>query len=52
MLEKELLAVDLEAAEIVLLVRMVVRREIVKRSRELNRPSPDIIRFFILFSTC
>jgi hypothetical protein len=39
-----LLVVDLEPAEIVLLVRVVVRSEIVERSRELNRPSPDIIR--------
>ena len=44
MFENELLAIDLEAAEIVLVVRIVVRSEIVERSRELNRPSPDIIR--------
>jgi len=35
--ENELLVSDLEAAEIVLLVRIVVRREIVERSCELNR---------------
>jgi len=34
----------LEAAEIVLVVPIVVRNEIVERSRELNRPSPDLIR--------
>jgi hypothetical protein len=37
MFENELLVSDLEAAEIVLVVRIVVRREIVERSRELNR---------------
>ena len=40
MFENELLVIDLEAAEIALLVRIVVRSEIVERSRELNRPKP------------
>ena len=44
MFENELLAIDLEAAEIVLVVRIVVRSEIVEHSRELNRPCRDIIR--------
>src|SRR6478736_4246419 len=42
--EKELLAVDLEAAKIMLLVRIVVRSESVERSRELQRPRSDVIR--------
>jgi hypothetical protein len=44
MFENELLVLDLEAAEIVLIVWIVVRSEIVERSRELNRPGPNIIR--------
>ena len=44
MFENELLVIDLEAAEIVLVVRIVVRREIGERSCELKRLSPDLIR--------
>ena len=38
MFEKELVAVNLEAAEIMLLVRIVVRSESAERSRDLERP--------------
>ncbi len=43
-LEEELLAGDFEATEIVLLVRIVVRREIVERPGELDRLGPDFNR--------
>ena len=38
--EEELLAVDLEATEVVLLVRIVVRREFVERPRQLDYAGP------------
>src|SRR5208337_4428351 len=41
--EKELLAVNLEAAEIMLLVRIVVRSESAERSGELERPRSNSI---------
>jgi hypothetical protein len=40
MFENELLVIDLEAADVVLLARIVIRSEIVERSRELKRPAP------------
>ena len=39
MFENELLVIDLEAAEIVLVVRIVVRSEIVERSRGRSGPA-------------